>query len=175
MRTIRLLSLALVTTLALGQTPSPQESRESLLKRARELELQTAYVPPPGDPLEHHAAGLAKVICSAVFITGLDADFAAENVGYFTAPYAERAKLSRPVVDRSGKRVSVTLPNGTVRLAVYTGDQGCVALPKGAIRPSFTPVKVRPNLPAAAETAWPYRLRGAHQEPVDHPLATPSL
>lgn len=155
MRTIRLLSLALVTTLALGQTPSPQESRESLLKRARELELQTAYVPPPGDPLEHHAAGLAKVICSAVFITGLDADFAAENVGYFTAPYAERAKLSRPVVDRSGKRVSVTLPNGTVRLAVYTGDQGCVALPKGAIRPSFTPVKVRPNLPAAAETAWP--------------------
>jgi hypothetical protein len=73
--------------------------------------------PPPGDPLEHHAAGLAKVICSAVFITGLDADFAAENVGYFTAPYAERAKLGRPVVDREAKRVTVTLPNGVVRTA----------------------------------------------------------
>ena len=31
-------------------------------------------------------ARFAKVMCSAVFITGLDPDFAAENVGYFTAP-----------------------------------------------------------------------------------------
>ena len=39
-------------------------------------------------------------MCSAVFITGLDPDFAAENVGYFTGPYEERAKLGKPV-DRS--------------------------------------------------------------------------
>jgi CubicO group peptidase (beta-lactamase class C family) len=155
MRKFRLLSLALLTTLALGQTPSPQESREAMLRRARELELKTAYVPPPGDPLEHHAAGLAKVICSAVFITGLDPDFAAENLGYFTAPYGERGKMSRPVVDRRGRRVSVTLPNGTVRTAIYTGDQGCLALPKGFSKPGFIPVKVRRNLPNAAGTPWP--------------------
>lgn len=155
MRTIRLLWLVLLTTLALGQTPTPREAREAMLRRARGLELETAYQPPPGDPLEHHAAGLAKVICSAVFITGLDADFAAEKVGYFTAPYAERGKLSRPAVDRSRKRVSVTLPNGTVRTAIYTGDQGCVALPKGASSPGFTPVKVRPNLPDAVSSSWP--------------------
>jgi len=98
---------------------------------------------------------LAKVICSAVFITGLDPDFAAENVGYFTAPYGERGKMSRPVVDRRGRRVSVTLPNGTVRTAIYTGDQGCLALPKGFSKPGFIPVKVRRNLPNAAGTPWP--------------------
>ena len=60
----------------------------ALIARAKSLELDTPYVPPPGDPLEHHASGFAKIMCSAVFITGLDPDFAAENVGYFTAPYA---------------------------------------------------------------------------------------
>ena len=39
-------------------------------------------------------------MCSAVFVTGLDPAFAAENVGYFTAPYAERAKLGTPRIDR---------------------------------------------------------------------------
>ena len=64
-----------------------------MLARDKALELPTPYVPPPGNPLDHHAAGFAQIMCSAVFITGLDPDFAAENVGYFTAPYAERAKL----------------------------------------------------------------------------------
>ena len=88
---------------ALGQTDP--EARAALIARAKSFELDTPYVPPPGDPLEHHAAGFAKVMCSAVFITGLDPDFAAENVGYFTAPYAERAKLGKPVIDRVKKTV----------------------------------------------------------------------
>ena len=144
-----LLPIFLVSTI-LGQS-----SREAMLERARRLELPTKYEPPPGDPLEHHAAGFAKVVCSAVFITGLDAEFAAENVGYFTAPYAERAKMGRPVVDRRAKRVTVSLPNGVTRTAVYTGDQGCVALPKGAKSLTFTTVRVKPNVPDAAKTAWP--------------------
>ena len=40
----------------------------SLIARAKSLELDTPYVPPPGDPLLHHAAGFAEVMCSAVFI-----------------------------------------------------------------------------------------------------------
>ena len=75
----------------------------ALIARAKSLELDTPYVPPPGDPLEHHTAGFAKIMCSAVFITGLDPDFAAENVGYFTSPYAERAKVGKPVIDRSAR------------------------------------------------------------------------
>ncbi len=40
-------------------------SRDALIARAKSLELDTLYVPPPGDPLEHHTAGFAKVMCSA--------------------------------------------------------------------------------------------------------------
>jgi len=42
-----------------------------------------------------------------------------------------------------------------VRTAIYTGDQGCLALPKGFSKPGFIPVKVRRNLPNAAGTPWP--------------------
>src|SRR2546425_12357321 len=83
-----------IVILGLGATLRAQSDtasrRQALLARAKALELSTPYVPPPGDPLEHHTAGYAKIMCSAVFITGLDPDFAAENIGYTTSPYAER-------------------------------------------------------------------------------------
>ena len=100
---IRFLGVVAVAVLAWtpaapAQTPSatggagvpavPSATNETLRARAKALELPSAYVPPPGDPLSHHAAGLAKVVCSAVFISGFDSDFAVENLGYFTAPYA---------------------------------------------------------------------------------------
>ena len=56
-----------------------ENSRAALLARASEAELDTDYVAPPGDPLAHHISGFAKTLCSAVFVTGLDADFAAES------------------------------------------------------------------------------------------------
>jgi hypothetical protein len=73
--------LSLATTAA-----APQTHLDELIARAKSLGLDTPYVPPPGDPLVHHAGGYAKVICTAVFMTDLAPDFAAENVGYFTAP-----------------------------------------------------------------------------------------
>jgi CubicO group peptidase (beta-lactamase class C family) len=151
--TLLLLSIA-VAAAAASQAPAPG-SREALIARAKALELDTPYVPPPGDPLEHHASGYAKVICSAVFITGLDPDFAAENVGYFTAPYAERAKLGKPLIDRAAKAVHVTMPSGVRRTALYLGDQGCVTLPVGKSSVSFTPVRVKSALPDAASQPWP--------------------
>ncbi|HEY5072263.1 MAG TPA: serine hydrolase [Caulobacteraceae bacterium] len=126
-----------------------------MLARAASLELSTPYIPPPGDPLEHHAAGFAKIMCGAVFITGLDADFAAQNVGYFTCPLDVRAKLGRPVVDHANEAVHVTLPNGVTRTAKKFGDQGCVALPAGAENVDFTPVAVTSSLPPASTQAWP--------------------
>ena len=119
--------------------PADEAQRAAMLARDKALELPTAYVPPPGNPLEHHAAGFAQIMCSAVFITGLDPDFAAENVGYFTAPYAERAKLGKPVVDRAAKTVSVAVPGGAVRIAKYVGDQGCVTFPVGKNELEFKP------------------------------------
>ena len=67
--------LSLATTAATAQTQFHE-----LNARAKSLELDTPYVAPPGDPLAHHAAGYAKVMCTAVFMTGLAPDFAAENV-----------------------------------------------------------------------------------------------
>src|SRR5262245_49922392 len=70
-----------VNLTAKAASQAAASARETLIARAKSLELNTLYVPPPGDALEHHAAGFAKIMCSAVFITGLDPDFAAENVG----------------------------------------------------------------------------------------------
>src|SRR6266699_6750122 len=148
-----------IIILGLGATLRAQSDtasrRQALLARAKALELSTAYVPPPGDPLEHHTSGYAKIMCSAVFITGLDPDFAAENVGYFTSPYAERAKVGKPVIDRAHKAVHITLPNGVTRTAIYLGDQGCVTLPVGKNSVNFTPVKLRSRLPDASTRPWP--------------------
>jgi len=87
-------------------------AREALIARARSYELNTPYVPPPGDPLEHNTSGFAKTMSSAAFITGLDPAVAAESVGYFTGPYAQRKKVGTPVVDRTKKEVRITIPNG---------------------------------------------------------------
>src|SRR5437867_11787630 len=95
----------------------PSAAQGALIARAKSLELDTPYVPPPGDALEHHASGFAKVMCSAVFITGLDPDFAAENVGFFTGPYSERARVAKPMMDRAAKAVHITLPNRARRTA----------------------------------------------------------
>ena len=51
-----------------GAPATPQatvSSRDALIARAKSLELNTPYVPPPGDPLEHHTSGFAKIMCSA--------------------------------------------------------------------------------------------------------------
>src|SRR5262249_18360124 len=129
-----------------GSPPTQQAAtsgRDALLARAKSLELNTPYVPPPGDPLEHYTSGFAKIMCSAVFITGLDPEFAAENVGYATSPYAERAKVAKPVIDRAAKAVRVSVPNGVTVTAKYLGSQGCVGLPAGASSVSFIPVQLK--------------------------------
>jgi len=139
--------------IALSQAPlSPTEA---LIARAKSFELDTPYVPPPGDPLEHHTAGFAKIMCSAVFMTGIPPEFAAENVGYFTSPYRERAKVGKPVIDRANQAVHITLPSGVTRTAKYLGSQGCVTLPVGKTSVNFTPVAVKSALPDPATQPWP--------------------
>lgn len=160
--TITLVAVLWVTCMA-AQEPAPalaaaapvDAAREKLIARGKSLELPTTHELVPGDPLSHHASGFAKSMCSAVFITGYDIAFAAEHVGYFTAPYEVRAKLGKPVVDKVKKTVSVSLPNGTVRTAVYTGSQGCITYAEGSDQLNFTPKTVTPNLPPADLQDWP--------------------
>src|SRR5690242_19868519 len=162
---LRALVFAFLIATAFYQNPTPQaqptasesEARlnATLVARSKALELNTRYVAPLLDPLVLHAAGFAKVMCSAVFITGLDPEFAAENVGYFSAPYEVRARLGKPVVDRSHKQVSVAVPGGVTRTAVYLGDQGCVTLPIGKDTVNFKPVKLTSSLPDPSKQDWP--------------------
>ena len=147
-----LAGVGLSVTALIAQVP---DARQALIARGKSLELNTPYVPPPGDPLEHYASGYAKIMCSAVFVTGLDPAFAAENVGYFTAPYAERARLGTPKIDRDKRTVEVTMPNGTVRVAKQVGSQGCVTLPIGKTGVFFTPSIVTSALPDPMTQPWP--------------------
>ena len=135
--------------------PEEASPLETMLARAESLELETGYVPPPGDALEHHTSGFAKILCSAVFITGLDPDFAAENVGYFSSPYEERSKVIERVVDRENQAIHLTLPSGVTRTAQFLGDQGCVTLPIGEDAVHYDPVDVESKLPDPATHPWP--------------------
>ena len=111
---LALLALLIVAGLSAGAQDTAS-ARAALITRGKSLDLGTPYVPVPGDWLQHEAAGYATVMCSAVFISGLDPDFVAENTGYFTAPYEIRKTLGKPVIDRTNKSVTVTMPNGTKR------------------------------------------------------------
>jgi CubicO group peptidase (beta-lactamase class C family) len=117
-------------------------------------ELSSQWQAPPGDALEHAAAGFAKILCSAVFITGRDLATAIADDGFFVAPRAERRHL-KPALDAAGHAVSVTLPNGRTRTAKLVGDQGCVTLPANTPSVLFTPVPVTSTLPEAQTQVWP--------------------
>lgn len=127
----------------------------ALNARARCLELDTPYVPPPGDVLEHYTSGYAKTMCSAIFITGLDAATAQESLGYFVAPYEQRRRVNAPVVDRDRKEVRISIPGGATMTARYFGSQGCITLPPGRDDVFFKPVAVKSALGDAATTDWP--------------------
>lgn len=118
-------------------------------------ELATKWEPPPGDGLEHAVAGFAKILCSAVFITGRDPAAAAEEDGYFVTTAEERRQVTDTVIDRARRAVHVTLPNGVRRTARQFGDQGCIALPRGVDSVFFTPIKVTSALPDPSTVPWP--------------------
>lgn len=134
---------------------SSSDVKSKILARAAALQLKTTYKAPPGDALSHNTAGYAKIMCSAVFITELTPEFAAENVGYFTAPFAQRAKVGKPKIDYEKKTVSIAIPNGITRTAIYTEGQGCITLSEGRNSLYFKPIKISRNLPDATTTPWP--------------------
>ena len=118
-------------------------------------ELPTPWQVPPGDPLEHMTAGYAKILCSAIFITGRDPQTAADEDGFFVSPRAERRAVTETSIDRQAKTVQLRLANGVTRTARFYGDQGCVTLPRGAQSVFFTPVRVRSSLPDPDTQPWP--------------------
>jgi CubicO group peptidase (beta-lactamase class C family) len=145
MRSVLLLSLALLSASGLCR------AQERPLPR----ELPTTWEAPPGDPLEHAAAGFAKVLCSALFITGRNLATAADEDGLAVSPRDTRHAITDTVVDLERQAVHLTLRNGVTRTAKLYGDQGCVILPRGADSVYFAPVRVTAALPDPATQAWP--------------------
>ena len=147
--------LSVACGVAEEEIPNADGSTESLIARAQAFELDTEYNPPPGEALHHQTAGFAKILCSGVFITGLDATDAAANVGGFISPFDERRHVVDTVVDYEQELVALTLPDGVTRTAKRYENQGCVAHGIGEDTVHFAPTAVERNLPPAATTPWP--------------------
>lgn len=110
-----------------------------------------------------HGANMnAKVLCSALFVSGRDADEAIAHSVIFDPVQilGPAAPEITPDIDRAAKTVSLHIwaPGSLISLdsktARYYGDQGCVLdADDGAIH--FTPVDVPSTLPPASQIAWP--------------------
>ncbi|MBP7775599.1 MAG: serine hydrolase [Acidobacteria bacterium] len=109
---------------------------------------------PYQSPTSLGAASYAKILCSAVFVSGRDADEARQNSAYFLIPERDRIQEVTVDVDRAAKRVKATL-RGTTRTAAFYGDQGCVIHPEGRDQVFFTPTPVTSTLPSASGEPWP--------------------
>lgn len=113
---------------------------------------QSAFAP-EGTPISLGLAGYAKVLCSAVFVSGRDPAEAFKNSGYFLFPEDQRAGVTY-TVDREKKLVRMT-HGTTTRTAKFYGDQGCIIHPQDHDGIYFSPVAVRTKLPDAAAQPWP--------------------
>ena len=82
------------------------------------------FSPPIGTHTELGLQGSAKVLCSAVFVSGRDPDEFARNSGFWFMPNAEADKVTY-TVDRE-RKVVTTAFGGVTRSARYYGDQGCI-------------------------------------------------
>jgi len=109
---------------------------------------------PYQSPTTLGAASYAKIICSAVFVSGREVEEAQKNSAYFLMAEPDRKKPVTLDVDRQAKRARATV-DGITRAAALYGDQGCVIHPVGEDSVHFTPVPVKTTLPDAATQAWP--------------------
>ena len=108
---------------------------------------------PEGTPISLGLAGYAKVLCSAVFVSGREPAEAFRNSGFFLFPDEHRAGVTY-AVDRDKKLVRMT-HGATTRTAKFYGDQGCIIHPQDHDGIYFTPVPVKTRLPDAATQPWP--------------------
>jgi CubicO group peptidase (beta-lactamase class C family) len=109
---------------------------------------------PPNDPQSWRLAGTAKILCSALFVSGREEGEArAHLTPYFLG--ASMDSITKVEVDRQRKLVRLTLANRITREAKLYGDQGCVIHQPGRDSVFFKPVRVTSTLPDASKTPWP--------------------
>ncbi len=132
---------------------------------ARQVASPTPVPVPVGTPTELGLAGYAKILCSAVFVSGRDPNEGAKNSAYWIMPPDEQNTVAW-TVDRDHQIVRASLA-GATREAEFYGDQGCIIHPPGKSAIFFTPVPVKTALPDPTTQAWPMgdRPDGAPPDP----------
>ena len=121
---------------------------------ARQAPQRPSAMAPEGiTPIELGLAGYAKVLCSAVFVSGREPAEAFKNSGYFLLEDDQRGGVTY-AVDRDQKLVRMT-KGALTRTAKLYGDQGCIIHQQNHDGIYFTPVPVKTRLPDAASQPWP--------------------
>ena len=127
------------------------------------------------DLLNAVAASNAKVLCSAVFVSGRDLGEARAHSIRIDPP------LTRVHVDSEARVVDVSIAGVIRRRAVFAADQGCIALPAlpvgrggrdgrdGRDALAFEPVPVTSSLPPAQAVDWPMGDRLSDDPGTDDP------
>jgi CubicO group peptidase (beta-lactamase class C family) len=145
---MRFLRVTLTFTLAVaaGLSAAPPTGGRQITSPAQAIPV------PVGTPEELGLAGFAKILCSAVFVSGRDPDEGARNSAYWMLQPQSALERVTHSVDRQAGRVTATLGTYT-KEARFFGDQGCVLPADGRIY--FTPTPVRTTLPDAQSLPWP--------------------
>ena len=133
------------------------------MKRSASILLALAWPPsaviaqpgfPPDNPDSWRVAGTAKVLCSALFVSGRDqAEARAHVSAYFLGDKID--SITAFDVDRVRKTVRLTLAGRITREAHFYGDQGCIISQPGKDTVYFKPVRVATKLPDASKLPWP--------------------
>jgi CubicO group peptidase (beta-lactamase class C family) len=109
---------------------------------------------PRDNPDSWRVAGTAKVLCSALFVSGREPTEARKNVSsYFLGNKLD--SLTEFHFDRTKQLVRLTLANRITREAKRYGDQGCVIHQPGKDTVYFKPTPVTTRLGDAARLPWP--------------------
>jgi CubicO group peptidase (beta-lactamase class C family) len=111
---------------------------------------------PQGTALELGLAGYAKVLCSAVFVSGRDPAEAAQNSGHLLMPSQAQALKATWTIDRERKVARMSL-DGITREAGFYGDQGCIIhkADRTGSQIFFKPIAVKSSLSDATTQPWP--------------------
>ncbi len=117
------------------------------------LRRPSAMAPEGITPLALGLAGYAKVLCSAVFVSGREPAEAFKNSGYFLLEDEQHVGVTY-AIDRQQKLVRMT-KGALTRTAKFYGDQGCIIHPQDHDGIYFTPVPVKTRLPDGASQRWP--------------------
>jgi len=142
-------ALAATASPIVAQTQAPARPDATALNPAA-----TGGFSPRETPLTLGAAAYAKILCSAIFVSGRDEAEARANSAFFLTPEAEREHVTT-TVDRERKVVRATIRGLVTRSAGFYGDQGCVIHPEGTDSVFFAPTPVKTTLPPASGQPWP--------------------